>query len=244
MRFKVVVAYDGSSFHGWQTQHKNNSVQEAIEKVLSDIHQSTIAIVASGRTDSKVHALKQVFHFDSDLDISESQLVLALNSQLPKTIRIRSAEIVHNDFHARFDATGKRYGYYLSNDTKNPFIHNYMDIDFYPLDLELMQEAATIFLGTHDFTSFTSAKINPNKSKIKTITNFEISKEDDVTKFIIEGDGFLRYMVRMIVQTVILVGKKKLSVEYVKEMLDAKDKHLCSYKANPSGLYLEDVFYK
>lgn len=244
MRFKVVVAYDGSSFHGWQTQHKNNSIQEVIEKVLSDIHRYPVSIVASGRTDSKVHALKQVFHFDSNLEISEEQMILALNSQLPKTIRIKSVEVVSDDFHARFDATGKRYGYYLSNDTKNPFIHNYMEVDFFPLDLKLMQEASMIFLGTHDFTSFTSAKINPNKSKIKTITKFEISQTDDITKFIIEGDGFLRYMVRMIVQTIILVGKKKLSVEYVKTTLDAKDKHLCSYKANPCGLYLEGVFYK
>ncbi|MDF9825135.1 tRNA pseudouridine38-40 synthase [Breznakia sp. PF5-3] len=243
MRYKVTVAYDGSEYHGWQTQRKGNSIEEAIEKVLYTMHDSEVEIVGSGRTDSKVHALGQVFHFDSSLGLSKERMKEALNAQLNRSIRIKTVEIVSDDFHARFDAKGKRYEYFVSKDTSNPFIRKYMDIDYHPLALKAMQEAATIFVGTHDFTSFTSSKIDQRKGRIRTITKFEVSQDGDVTHFVIEGDGFLRYMVRMMVQTIIMVGKGKVSIEEVEQMLLAKNKHTCKYKANACGLYLVEVKY-
>jgi len=243
MRYKVTVAYDGSNYHGWQTQRKGKSIEEAIEAVLKQMHKYDVEIVGSGRTDSKVHALGQVFHFDSNLNISEERMKIALNTQLDKSIRIQKVEIVSDTFHARFDALEKRYDYYLTDNLNNPFIRNYMEVEYHSLDYNKMKEAAQYFLGTHDFTSFTSSKIDQRKDKIRTIKTFDIIQENDVTHFIIEGDGFLRYMVRMMVQTIIMVGKGKIEASEVKQMLDAKDKHICRYKANACGLYLVAVKY-
>lgn len=244
MRYKVRVAYDGSCYHGWQTQRKGNSVEEAIQTALKKIHKYDVDIVGSGRTDSKVHALNQVFHFDSPLEMDGEHMKNALNRLLHHSIRIKQVVIVAETFHARFDAIGKRYEYYVSRDTTNPFIRNYMAIDYHILDVVKMREAAQCFLGTHDFTSFTSAKIDERKNRIRTLTMFTIDQREDVTHFIVEGSGFLRYMVRMMIETLIMVGKGRIEVKEVKEMLDAKDKHVCRYKAAPEGLYLTNVIYK
>ncbi len=242
-RFKAVVAYDGTHYHGWQTQQKGHSVQEQIELVLKTIQKTNYEITASGRTDAKVHAMGQVFHFDSCIAMDGDAYVKAMNALLPKDIRIQSVEAVADAFHARFDAISKRYDYFLSNDTNNPFIQNYMGLEKKELDVSCMQECALLFLGTHDFTTFTSTKINPNKSRIKTITRAEIIEEKNVLHFILEGDGFLRYMVRMIVATLIEVGKHNITKAEVEEMIAQQDKHLCRFKASPQGLYLVSVKY-
>lgn len=242
-RFKVTLSYNGASYHGWQTQHKNNSIEEQIETVLSTIQAFPCEIHASGRTDAKVHALGQVFHFDSHIDMDGNAYLKAMNSLLPKDIRILKVEAVDKDFHARFDATGKRYDYYLSNDTSNPFLFDFMGLESKPLNIEIMRECAHIFVGTHDFTTFTSNKIDSRKSRIKTIYEIAILQEGSSVHFILKGNGFLRYMVRMIVQTIIEVGKGKIEISEVQQMLDKKDKHLCHYKAAPQGLYLVSVDY-
>ncbi|NBK98657.1 MAG: tRNA pseudouridine(38-40) synthase TruA [Erysipelotrichia bacterium] len=242
-RFKVTLSYNGANYHGWQTQHKNNSVQEQIERVLSTIHGTPCEIHASGRTDAKVHALGQVFHFDSNLCIDANAYVNAMNALLPKDIRILQVKQVDDDFHARFGATSKRYDYYLNQNVSNPFLYDFMGMESKTLDIEEMCKCAKIFIGTHDFTSFTSSRIDPRKSRIKTITRLTIAKENEVIHFILEGNGFLRYMVRMIVQTIIEVGKHRESVESVQQILLGKDKHLCKYKAQPQGLYLVHVSY-
>ena len=242
-RFKVVVAYDGSQYHGWQTQRKGHSIQEQIELVLKTILKSDCEVFASGRTDAKVHALGQVFHFDSSIAMEANAYVKAMNALLPKDIRIQSVEEVEENFHARFDAISKRYDYYLSSDANNPFIQNFMGIEKKQLDVEAMQKCASVFLGTHDFTTFTSTKIHPEKSRVKTITRAEILQEGNVLHFILEGDGFLRYMVRMIVATLIEVGKHTLNAQEVATMITQKDKHLCRFKADPQGLYLVSVKY-
>ncbi len=243
MRYKVTVSYQGSAYQGWQTQHKNNSVQEEIEAVLKIIHKKDVEIVASGRTDAKVHALGQVFHFDTQLDIDAQGIKNALNALLSKRIRIKKVEQVNDDFHARFHAVSKRYDYYISNDMENPFIVDYMGIEEYPLDISLMCDCAQLFFGTHDFTSFTSARIDERKSRVKTITRIEVKQEDNAIHLIFEGNGFLRYMVRMLAQTLIEGGKQRVTKEEVKSMLDSKCKHACKYKADPRGLYLVSVTY-
>lgn len=243
MRYKVTVSYNGANYCGWQTQHRNDSVQEAIEAVLTSMHRESVEIVASGRTDAKVHAFGQVFHVDSKLDISEKAMMTALNSQLPKDIRIQKVEIVDDEFHARFHAISKRYDYYLSKEMLNPFVHDFMAKYHGNLDVEAMQDCAKIFLGEHDFTSFTSAKIDPRKSRVKTITRFDVMEEGNTIRFILEGNSFLRYMVRMLVGTLIEVGKGKVSKDEVLAMLEGKDKHLCRFKAPAQGLYLVHVKY-
>lgn len=243
MRYKATVAYHGAAYQGWQIQPHGNSVQQEIENVLFKMHKQKIEIVASGRTDAKVHALGQVFHFDSFLDIPEERMKTALNSLLPKDIKIENVEIVNSNFHARFHAKSKRYDYYLKCGEISPFISDLVAFESHTLDIEYMQECAKLFLGEHDFTTFTSSKIDPRKSKVKVITNLQVLKEDTIVHFIFEGNGFLRYMVRMITQTLIEAGKHRISLEDIRHMIEAKDKHLCRYKAEPQGLYLVKVEY-
>lgn len=243
MRYKAVVSYDGFAYGGWQKQLNSISIQEEIEKALSSMHERPIDITASGRTDAKVHAMGQVFHFDSDRELDDFHWTRAINSLLPKDIRIQHVEPVHDEFHARFDAIGKRYDYLVTCETRNPFYERYMGKEWKSLDVEVMKDCAQVFLGEHDFTSFTSNKINPRKPRVKTIRRLEVIEEGDHIRMIFEGSGFLRYMVRMIAQTLIEAGKHKLNQQQIKEMLEAKDKHSCRYKAQPQGLYLVEVYY-
>lgn len=244
MKYKLTIAYDGSKYIGWQTQHQNNSIQEALELAISKLFNESIDIVASGRTDAKVHALGQVIHFESKKQIPCEKVKMALNTLVETTIKIKKVELVPEDFHARFSAKSKRYDYYLSLDATNPFIINYMGIEkVKSLDLNLMQECAKVFITTTDFTSFTSSKIHELKNRVRTITKFEIIKENNYYHFIIEGNSFLRYMVRMIVQTVIEVGKHTITINDVEKMLVAKNKDACRYKASANGLYLVEVKY-
>ncbi len=244
MRYKVTVSYDGSAYYGWQKQPNVCTVQETIECVLEQMHKHPVEITASGRTDAYVHALGQVFHFDSDKEIDGEHWKMALNSQLPAQIRIQEVLSVSDDFHARFDALYKRYDYFVTQQVDSPFIQKYMAKERKPLDVAYMQECANIFLGTHDFTSFTSNKIDPRKPREKTIIRLEIVKEVDAIRMIFVGNGFLRYMVRMIAQTLIEAGKHKISKADIQLMLDGKDKHLCRYKGAAEGLYLVHVMYE
>ena len=243
-RYKAVVSYDGSCFGGWQKQPNTNSVQEEIETALQMMHKHPVDIVASGRTDAGVHAIAQVFHFDSEMEVLPGNWERALNSLLPKSIRMQSVVPTSDDFHARFYAVKKRYDYLITNDVLNPFLENYMGKERYALDLAYMQECANVLLGTHDFTSFTSNKIDPRKPRVKTITRLEVLQEQDHIRIIYEGNGFLRYMVRMLTQTLIEAGKHRLTKEEVQAMLEAKDKHACRYKAQAQGLYLTKVYYE
>lgn len=243
-RYKVTLAYNGAAYHGWQTQRKGRSVQEEVEIVLTTIHKEEIEVVASGRTDSKVHAMGQVMHFDSSIDMDVQGIQKAMNALLPTSIRVRQVEKVDANFHARFDATSKRYEYYLSKEPHNPFVQDFMGKVDRALAITAMQEAATVFVGEHDFTSFTSSKIDERKSRTKTIFTCTVEEDAKSYHFVLEGTGFLRYMVRMIVQTLIEVGKGNLTVEEVKTMLYAKCKHACKYKADPQGLYLVEVHYE
>lgn len=244
MRYKVVVAYDGSGYIGWQTQHQKNSVQEAIESVLSLIHCAPITIVGSGRTDRGVHAYGQVFHFDSMMKMTCDKFKYVLNTQLDKSIHILSIEQVEDEFHARFSVVKKEYIYLVSTHTHNPMMRNYMHIERNDISLKRMQETCSIFVGTFDFTSFTSTKIDKRKQRVKTIYKFTVEKQEHIYKFTIVGDGFLRYMVRMLVQTVLMVGMNKLEPVQAFEMLQAKDKDACRHKADACGLYLSKVYYE
>lgn len=244
MRLKATVSYDGSLYSGWQRQTNAHSIQSEIEDTLQRILKHPVEVTASGRTDAQVHAVGQVFHFDSDKDIDEEHWKRAMNSLLPKDIRIQKVEKVSDDFHARFSAQSKRYDYLVTTKKDDPFIQSYMGIERFALDAAYMQECASVFLGTHDFTSFTSAKIDPRKPRVKTITRLDVKKERDHIRMIFEGTGFLRYMVRMLAQTLIEAGKHQLTKEEIQRMLESQDKHVCRYKAEPQGLYLIHVNYE
>lgn len=245
INYKVTVSYDGSQYCGWQTQHKNNSVQEAIEQALYKLYNEEINITASGRTDAKVHAIGQVFnYYITDKNIEVNKIKQALNTFLPKSIRIKNVAVASDDFHARFSAKSKKYEYYLCKNKDIPFIENYMGKEEKKLDLKQMEQCCTLFIGEHDFTSFTSSKIHELKNRVRTITSLSIEDCGYYYKFTIVGTSFLRYMVRMIVQTIIECGKHNISLNDVQYMIDAKDKEACRYKAEANGLYLAAVYYE
>lgn len=244
MRYKAIVAYDGSNYNGWQKQNEVKSVQEEIERVLSKICNEEISIVASGRTDAGVHAYGQVFHFDCNLDMTSTKWIHAVNGYLPKDIRMQSVTHVSDDFHARFSAVGKKYEYLISTDVRNPFIQNYETLIFQDVDLEVMKECAQLFIGEHDFTSFCSSRIHPEKSRVKKIDTLDIVKRPNGYHFTYIGTGFLRYMIRMITQTLLEAGRGRITYEEIKDMLIHPDKDKCRYKANPNGLYLSKVIYE
>ena len=243
MRLKATVSYDGSGYAGWQRQDNALGIESIIMDVMERIHHHPVEITGSGRTDAGVHAIAQVFHFDSELKMSKEQWRRAMNALLPADIRMQDVKKVREDFHARFDAISKRYDYYLSYDIDNPFLQRYRAFYRGRLNIERMKECAALFVGTHDFTSFTSSRIDPRKSRVRTITMCAIEETAEGLHFRLEGNSFLRYMVRMIVGTLIEAGRDRLSVQEVKAMLEAKDKEACRYKAPGSGLYLVEVRY-
>ncbi|WP_338450542.1 tRNA pseudouridine(38-40) synthase TruA [Niallia oryzisoli] len=243
-RYKCTISYDGTLFSGYQVQPQKRTVQSEIEEALKKLHKgSPIRITASGRTDAGVHARGQVIHFDSPLHIPEDKWVNALHSLLPDDIAVKKVEKAAPDFHARFDATGKEYRYFvrLSN-YKDPFTRHYQFQYGYPLDIKQMKAAADYLVGTHDFTSFCSAKTEV-EDRVRTIlrVGIEMSREQLMFRFV--GDGFLYNMVRILVGTLLETGRGLHQPEDMKTILAGKDRSLAGKTAAAHGLYLWEVFY-
>lgn len=242
MRVKCIVSYDGSKFHGFQIQEKQRTIQGEIQKALKKINEEDIIIHASGRTDAKVHAVHQVFHFDTKKKLPEEQWKRAINHFMPNDIYILSAQYVDENFHSRYTAIKKEYRYYLSMNEYSPFETNYIFQYGRKLDIELMQEAANIFVGEHNFASFCSYDQYGNT--IRTLYSLDIQEKDGIVTFILVGNGFRRYMVRHIVGGLIQIGAKRISKEILLEMLESCGEKKCLFKAKPQGLYLQEVYYE
>lgn len=242
MRVKCIVSYDGSQFHGFQIQNKQRTVQGEIQKALYKINEKETIIHASGRTDAKVHAHHQVFHFDTEKQLPEEQWKRAINHFMPNDIYIIDAKYVDEDFHSRYTAIKKEYHYLLSMNEYNPFETNYIYQYGRQLDIELMQEAANIFLGEHNFASYCCYDQYGNT--IRSLYKFSISEEKGIVKFELVGNGFRRYMVRHLVGGLIQVGAKRVTKEKLQEMLDSCGEKKCLFKAKPQGLYLHEVYYE
>ena len=241
VRVKCIVSYDGSKFYGFQIQNKLRTVQGEIQKALKKICEEEVTIHASGRTDAKVHGNKQVFHFDTSRQMPEKQWKRAINHFLPNDIYILDSLFVSEDFHSRYSATKKEYHYLLSTNEYSPFETNYIYQYGMPLDLELMKDAASIFIGEHDFASFCSYDQYGNT--IRELYKILIEDNNGIITFTIVGNGFRRYMVRHIVGGLIQVGAKRITKKRLQELLDSKGKEKCLFKAKPQGLYLYEVFY-
>ena len=241
VRVKCIVSYDGSKFYGFQIQNKLRTVQGEIQKALKKICEEEVTIHASGRTDAKVHGNKQVFHFDTSRQMPEKQWKRAINHFLPNDIYILDSLFVSEDFHSRYSATKKEYHYLLSTNEYSPFETNYIYQYGRPLDLELMKDAASIFIGEHDFASFCSYDQYGNT--IRELYKILIEDNNGIITFTIVGNGFRRYIVRHIVGVLIQVGAKRITKKRLQELLDSKGKEKCLFKAKPQGLYLYEVFY-
>lgn len=242
MRVKCIVSYDGSKFHGFQVQDKERTVQGEIQKALKKINEKEVIIHASGRTDAKVHAVHQVFHFDTQKELPAQQWKRAINHFMPNDIYILDACYVDDNFHSRYSAIKKEYHYKLSTNEYSPFETNYIFQYGRELDIDLMRDAAQVFIGEHNFASFCSYDQYGNT--IRTLYSFDIFEENGIITFVLIGNGFRRYMVRHLVGGIIQVGAKRISREILSEMLESCGKKKCLFKAKPQGLYLQEVYYE
>jgi tRNA pseudouridine38-40 synthase len=243
-RIKCTMAYDGTPFAGYQVQPGKRTIQLEVEKALRDIHkEEEVKITASGRTDAGVHAMGQVFHFDTGLSILEEKWPTVLNSKLPAEIVITSAEKVPADFHARFSAVKKEYHYSVyRSKTPDPFKRNFALHYPFHLNIDEMRRAAECLVGEHDFTSFCSAKTEVI-DKVRTIYSIEINEAKEEITFSYIGNGFLYNMVRILSGTLLEVGRGKYTADDVRSMLEAGNRNAAGKTAAPQGLYLWKVFY-
>ena len=246
MRYLITIAYDGTLFSGYQKQPRERTVQGELEKALKEINGGKkVTAHASGRTDAKVHAMAQKVHFDLDTKITVDKLEKALNSLLPEDIYVKKAEEVNDDFHARFSAIGKEYIYILNMGEYNPLERNYVYQHNKKLDVVEMERAMKYLEGTHNFKSFTKAD-EEKEDYVRTISQTNLIRDTkDVNKItlVFVGTGFLRYMVRNIVGTLIEVGEGKRRSEEVIDILRKEDRKVAGKTANADGLYLKNVFY-
>ncbi|MFX3624239.1 MAG: tRNA pseudouridine(38-40) synthase TruA [Ectobacillus sp.] len=243
-RIKCTIAYDGTNFSGYQIQQEKRTVQQEIEAVLQKLHKGEhIRVYASGRTDASVHAAGQVIHFDSPLQLPEERWEAALNALLPKDIAVIEAEKAAPDFHARFHVATKEYRYrVLLSKKKDVFKRNYVYHYPYSLNLSAIEAATLHFIGTHDFTSFCSAKTEI-EDRVRTIYELEMVRQGEELVFRFVGNGFLYNMVRIIVGTLLDIGQGKIEPEAVPDILRARDRRLAGKTAPGHGLYLWQVNY-
>lgn len=247
-RYFIIFSYDGTNFKGYQKQIKERTVQGELEKALKGINDNKkVEVHASGRTDAGVHAINQKAHFDLATKITSDKLKKALNSILPNDIYIKKVEEVDDDFHARFNAKGKEYVYLINMGEYNPIERNYVYQYNKKLDTVEMERAMKYLEGTHDFRAFTKIdKDEPKEDYVRTISQTNLIRDiKDVNRLtlVFVGTGFLRYMVRNMVGTLIEIGEGKRKSEEMIDILNSKDRINAGKTANPEGLYLKNVFY-
>ncbi len=244
MRYKVIISYDGSKFSGYQVQDNARTVQGELEKVLEKITKEKIRISAAGRTDTGVHAKAQVFHFDTELNISRDKMLNAINSKLPKDIYARRVTRVSSEFHSRFDAVSKHYQYMINVGEYNPILKDYIYQYNRSIDIELLKDGAKYLIGKHDFTSLTTGDSRDNDN-VREITSIEIEEINGVVVINVYGDGFLKYMVRNIIGLLLAVSEGKIEAKQVAEVVDKKKREQdILFKCVPGcGLYLMNVRY-
>ncbi|RLQ84832.1 tRNA pseudouridine(38-40) synthase TruA [Planomicrobium sp. Y74] len=244
-RMKAVIAYDGSGFAGYQIQPEARTIQMELMKVLKNIHKGRdVQVVASGRTDAKVHATGQVIHFDTDFNIPVEGWLKALNVLLPEDIRVSSIEEAAPEFHARYHTVGKTYRYKWDRSTIiSPFTRNYMVHLKQRPDVDAMRKAAKAVLGTHDFSSFCAANTGV-VDKVRTIRRLDFEEHGEELHMVIEGSGFLYNMVRIIAGTLIEIGIGKRTPEEMAEIIRSADRAAAGKTAAAHGLYLENVEYE
>jgi tRNA pseudouridine38-40 synthase len=246
-KFKLVIAYDGTGYEGWQMQKTGTGVQEIVERALAKLFPSAPRLHSSSRTDTGVHALGMAAHFEvprAEDRMTPHKLALALNAHLPADIRIVSAAKARGKFHARFDARGKQYRYFVWNHTAmNPLLRQTAWHVTRKVDLRLMRTAARLFIGKHDFQSFSSNPGYKKQTTVRTLTRCDVKRSGAQYTFIIEGDGFLYKMCRGIVGTIVQAGLGKFPPEDVKTMLAKADRRVAGMTAPAHGLVLWKVFY-
>lgn len=243
-RIKLTIAYDGTNYCGWQIQPNGITIEEVLNHTLSKMTGENIQIIGASRTDSGVHALGNVAVFDTETTIPAEKIAVALNQRLPDDIVIIQSEEVPLDFHPRYCDCSKTYEYHIIN-TRIPVPTKRLTNYFvsYPLDIENMRQAASYLVGTHDFVSFCNVRTDVENT-VRTITALDILTNGNEITIRITGNGFLYNMVRIIVGTLIRVGRGFYEPEKVKEILEAKDRKAAGVTAPAHGLMLVEIKYE
>ena len=240
---KLIMEYDGKNYCGFQSQNNALGIQEVVEEAIGNITGEKIKLIGSGRTDKGVHALGQVANFFTNSNIPARNFIQATNRYLPDDIKIKSSEEVDKNFHSRFSAKGKRYRYIIYNGSiERPLYRNFSYHIIKKIDIGEMRACIPYFIGTHDFKSFMGPKVNV-KDTIRTIYSIKIEENGDFIEFIIEGNNFLRHMVRIMIGTFIYVGIGRIKKEDIPKIINSRNRTLAGVTANPKGLYLEKIYY-
>ena len=240
MRYKAIVSYDGTRYHGFKSQKNALGIQQVIEKSFRLMTQTEIKIHSAGRTDKGVHAVGQVFHFDSDLNIDIDSW-LRINDRLPLDIRVKSIVKASDDFHARHSSVSKKYKYIIAKKPSSVFDANY-EVYIRNLDIEPIKKAIPYFIGTHDFRGF--CQLVKGKPTEKTIFSIDLKETKKHYIFTFHGNSFLKYMVRSMMGTLIQIGLHRKDPEIIKTILETKDRQLAGKTAESRGLYLYKIYYK
>lgn len=243
-RIKLVIAYDGTAYSGWQLQPGKPTIEGAINDALHTLTGERIAVIGASRTDAGVHAMGNVAVFDTGSPIPAEKFSYALNDRLPGDIRIISSEETAPDFHPRRTVSRKTYEYRILNShIALPVMRLYTHFVHYRLDLEAMKSAASYLTGCHDFTSFCSVRTQ-TVDNIRTIYNIDINRTEDIITIRVTGNGFLYNMVRIIAGTLIDAGRGLYPPERVRDILNARDRRLAGPTAPPQGLFLMNIEYE
>ena len=242
-RIALGLQYDGRAWHGWQSQPDRKTVQDELESALSRFANRPVRTTCAGRTDTGVHALGQVVHFDTDASRTQNGWVRGVNALLPPSIAVTWSAPVEERFDARFDAIGRTYHYLLLNQpTRSPHWTGRAGWTHAVLDLDAMNEAAAALVGTHDFSSFRSSECQA-KSPIKTMDAVRIERSGDFVRFTFEATAFLHHMVRNLVGTLIAIGRGRHGAAWLRELIEARDRTRAAPTFMPDGLYLAQVRY-
>ena len=240
---KVITAYRGTKYHGFQRQNNAITVQAVLEQKLSKVLNEPVTITGCSRTDTGVHANQFCFNVKTNSRISCLGFTRGVNGELPADISILSCEDAPPDFHARFDCKGKEYAYRIHcSESKNPFAEDLMFHYRRKLDLEAVRKAAGHFVGIHDFSSFCADCANVSTT-VRTIYSFDIENSGDSVIMLVKGNGFLYNMIRIMVGTLIDVSEKRIAPDDIPQILEAKDRLRAGRTAMAHGLYLNRVFY-
>ncbi len=245
-KYKLILAYDGTHYGGWQVQPNSTSIQMLVQMALETALRNKTDLTGASRTDAGVHALGQVAHFTSNDPVDTFRLLASLNGLLPADIRVQLIEEVPESFHARYSATGKIYHYHLYLERViNPFNRLYATHIPYKVDLERMQKAAKLLVGTHDFTSFAneSHKGTASHDAVRTLKRLDLVEESGGVRLEFEADGFLYKMVRNLTGALIGAACGKLAIEEIPALIAARDRTQAPETAPPQGLFLMKVKY-
>lgn len=241
-RYLIDFSYSGANFSGYQKQPGKRTVQDEIEKVLSSINNKSVKLTSSGRTDALVNAIHQKAHFDLDKEIGAYKLNGALNSYLPDDIYVNSVTKVDNLFHARYMVKSKTYEYLINTGDYNPLLRTHVYQYCKPLNIRKMKKAVKYFIGKHDFTTFVSAE-DKKQDKVREIYDASVDEKEGIIKITFKGSGFLKYQVRNMVGTLIIIGEEKVLPDIILSLLEKKDRKCAFLCAPAQGLTLTDVKY-